>query len=167
MHPLFHPLFVEFCSYFNDQQDYFECHEVLEDYWKECAPRERMHPLVGFVQLATGMYHGRRGNTIGALRILDKAKHNLQQNEHSPFVEYIDLPHVLHGIDTLQQNIQAGEAFQPFALKLTNTALQQLVDEQSSRLPSVDKQFLLHKHMLRDRSDILAARAEKIRNNTR
>ena len=98
MHPLFHPLFVEFCAYFNTHEDYFECHEVLEEYWKDYAPGERIHPLVGYVQLATGMYHYRRGNTVGAARILAKAKQNLQQNSDSPFVTYIDLAQLLKDI---------------------------------------------------------------------
>ena len=34
MHPYHHPLFVNFIVYFNSNQDYFECHEVLEEYWK-------------------------------------------------------------------------------------------------------------------------------------
>ncbi|MER2115318.1 MAG: DUF309 domain-containing protein, partial [Solibacillus isronensis] len=41
MHPLFHPLFIDYCAYFNGNNDYFECHEVLEEYWKEIAPREK------------------------------------------------------------------------------------------------------------------------------
>ena len=41
MHPLFHPLFVDYCAYFNGNEDYFECHEVLEEYWKEVAPGDK------------------------------------------------------------------------------------------------------------------------------
>lgn len=163
MHPLFHPLFVEYCAYFNDHQDYFECHEVLEDYWKTCAPRDRLHPLVGYVQLATGMYHYRRGNTVGALRILAKAKKNLQQHTQSPFVEYIDLHDLLVKIDGAIEAMLAGEAFRPFQLLLTNEKLQQLAFEKAVSLPAQVEHYVLHKHMLRDRSDIVALREEKLR----
>ncbi|RKJ17377.1 DUF309 domain-containing protein, partial [Butyricicoccus sp. 1XD8-22] len=60
MHSLFHPLFVQYFTYFNGNKDYFECHEVLEEYWKILAPGDKKHPLVGYIQLATGMYHWRR-----------------------------------------------------------------------------------------------------------
>ena len=81
MHPLLHPLFIDYCAYFNGNEDYFECHEVLEEYWKVVAPGEKLHPLVGYVQLATGMYHWRRENFDGAARILKKAIDNLETNE--------------------------------------------------------------------------------------
>lgn len=163
MHPLFHPLFVEFCAYFNVQEDYFECHEVLEDYWKDCAPGERLHPLVGYVQLATGMYHYRRGNVIGAARTLEKAQHNLQQNEQSPFVDYIDLEKLQRDISLTLQRLAKNDAFQAFSLQLTNHALQARVNERALSLPAQDQHYLLHKHMLRDRSHILALRAEKMK----
>ena len=41
LHPTFHPTFVQFLTHFNDTHDYFECHEVLEDYWKEIAPNDK------------------------------------------------------------------------------------------------------------------------------
>ena len=65
MHPYHHPLFVNFIVYFNENQDYFECHEVLEEYWKSLPDGGKEHPLTAYILLATGMYHWRRGNTTG------------------------------------------------------------------------------------------------------
>lgn len=163
LHPLFHPLFVDFCAYFNARKDYFECHEVLEEYWKDVAPAERLHPLVGYVQLATGMYHYRRGNVVGAARILAKANNNLQANSDSPFVEHVDLVQLLKDLALTRTRIKANEPFHSFTIQLTSDALQQLVDTKAARLPIQEEHYVLHKHMLRDRSDILAARAEKIK----
>ena len=95
MHPLFHPLFIDYCAYFNGNEDYFECHEVLEEYWKEIAPKEKLHPLVGYVQLATSMYHWRRANFNGATRMMSKAVLNFEQNRESPFFDYIDFKQLL------------------------------------------------------------------------
>ncbi|MER1985489.1 MAG: DUF309 domain-containing protein [Solibacillus sp.] len=163
MHPLFHPLFVEFCAYFNTHEDYFECHEVLEEYWKDIAPGARLHPLVGYVQLATGLYHYRRGNTVGAARILAKAKANLQLNSDSPFVDYIHLAQLLKDTEQALARIAADEPFQPFTIELTNPTLQQLVNARAASLPVQEKHYVHNKHMLRDRSDILLARAEKMK----
>jgi len=170
MHPLFHPLYIDFCTYFNGNQDYFECHEVLEEYWKLYAPGEKNHPLVGYVQLATGMYHWRRNNTVGAMKILKKAKKNITLNRSSPFFDFIDFDELCKNCETSLKAIENGEPFVSFQLKLTDEKLASLVKEKIQELPSLPKDFLFHKHMLRDRSDILEARnkvalAQKRRND--
>lgn len=163
MHPLFHPLFVEYCSYFNGNEDYFECHEVLEEYWKEIAPGEKQHPLVGFVQLATGLYHWRRGNYTGAKRILQKAMIIFEKNDAPLFYECINKPDLLEQMQNSLKHIQDSQHFIAFKLPIENDQLQLLVSQKIASLPSLSTQFIMNKHMLRDRSDILAAREAKKR----
>ncbi|MGM9921065.1 MAG: DUF309 domain-containing protein [Bhargavaea sp.] len=88
MIPLRHPLFIKFIVYFNENQDYFECHEVLEDYWNLIAPRNRTHPLVGYIQASVALYHWRRGNFRGAAKLLTKAERLLcmAQEKGSPVI---------------------------------------------------------------------------------
>ena len=157
MHPLFHPLFIEFCTYFNGNQDYFECHEALEEYWKEIAPGEREHPLVGYVQLATGLYHWRRDNRKGATRILQKAVRLFEKHAASPFFDYVQYDELL--AQTKLAATQAEHApFQPFLLPICNEQLHMRTAEAIAKLPVLDAQFILHKHKLRDRSHIIAER---------
>lgn len=163
MHPLFHPLFVDYCSYFNGNEDYFECHEVLEEYWKEIAPGEKQHPLVGYVQLATGLYHWRRGNFAGANRILQKAMVIFQKSDDSPFYEYIHKQDLLEHMQNSLLRIQHSQHFIAFQLPIVNDPLQLLVSQKMTSLPSLSTQYIMNKHMLRDRSDILAAREAKKR----
>ncbi|TSI10083.1 DUF309 domain-containing protein [Lysinibacillus sp. BW-2-10] len=163
MHPLFHSLFVDYCTYFNGNQDYFECHEVLEEYWKECAPGDKNHPLVGYVQLATGMYHWRRNNKNGARKILKKALNNFSKNESSPFFAFIDYAKLYRDCENCIASIEKDMPFQPIKLSITNKELSTIVNEKIKELPILSTEYLLHKHMLRDRSDILKARDEKIR----
>lgn len=160
MHPLFHPLFVDYCAYFNGNEDYFECHEVLEEYWKAVAPGDKEHALVGFVQVATGLYHWRRGNGIGAARILKKARYNLLQNKQSPFVEFVALEQLLIYIDNVLLQIDLDNPFKAFSLPLTNIELETLVTERMKSSASENLDFLVNKHMLRDRSSILREREE-------
>ena len=159
--PYMHPLYIEYCTYFNGNQDYFECHEVLEEYWKEAAPRDKGHALVGLVQLATGLYHWRRGNLNGSARILTKSLHNLQQNRRSPFLQPLDdkllEKQIAESIDAIDQR----KPFQPFKLVILDEELQQAVASKIEALPLQDEEFLLHKHMLRDRSEVLEAREAK------
>ena len=162
MHPLFHPLYIEYCTYFNGNRDYFECHEVLEAYWKEIAPGERNHPLVGYIQVATGMYHWRRENYSGAERILTKALSIFNSFENSPFVEKIQFAQFIKHVSESLQLVQQKCAFKPFEIEITDEALQQLVAKRINTLSVGDYDFIVHKHTLRDRSNIISARAEKL-----
>lgn len=163
MHPLFHPLFIDYCAYFNGNNDYFECHEVLEEYWKEIAPKEKLHPLVGYVQLATGMYHWRRSNVTGAARIIEKAILNFELNRNSEFFEFIDLKQLLLIIKNQHRKIQENEPFIHFKLPITDRQLQELVQQRIKTIPLMDSHFIFNKHMLRDRTEILEARELKKR----
>lgn len=163
MHPLFHPLFIDYCAYFNGNNDYFECHEVLEEYWKEIAPKEKLHPLVGYVQLATGMYHWRRSNVTGAARIIEKAILNFELNRNSEFFEFIDLKQLLLIMKNQHRKIQENEPFIHFQLPITDRQLQELVQQRIKTIPLMDSHFIFNKHMLRDRTEILEARELKKR----
>ena len=77
-----HPLFVQFIVYFNENQDYFECHEVLEELWKKKEPLDKDHWLVALILLSTGLYHWRRGNRKGAEKTLQNAQHDSTSYKH-------------------------------------------------------------------------------------
>lgn len=166
MHPLFHPLFVDYCAYFNGNKDYFECHEVLEEYWKEIAPREKLHPLVGYVQLATSMYHWRRDNYSGAERMMRKAISNFEHNIGSEFFDLVDMEQLQEIMTRQLIKITVRERFTHFTLPIEHEQLQQLVDQKISALPQSDRHFIFNKHMLRDRSEILEARRQSIEERT-
>lgn len=162
LHHSFHPLYVDYCTYFNGNQDYFECHEVLEEYWKEVAPGEKLHPLVGLIQLATGLYHWRRENFAGAVRSLEKGIRNFHLNAQSPYLAPIHMELLLQHMEDALIKIKNEDTFHSFKLPIQQQDLQQLVEKQIGQLPNDSAIFLLHKHKLRDRSDILAARAQKL-----
>lgn len=163
MHPLFHPLFIDYCAYFNGNNDYFECHEVLEEYWNEIAPKEKLHPLVGYVQLATGMYHFRRANVTGAARIMEKAIVNFELNRNRAFFEYIDVEQLLLLMKTQLRKMRENEPFVHFLLPVTDQQLQEKVQQRIKAIPIMDSHFICNKHMLRDRTEILEAREFKKR----
>src|SRR4051812_47217667 len=50
--------------------DYFECHETLEALWlAEAEPLRRLYQ--GILQVGVALYHQRRGNYRGAIRLLE------------------------------------------------------------------------------------------------
>jgi uncharacterized protein len=166
MHPLSHPLFVQFISHFNGDRDYFECHEVLEDYWKEIDPRNKDHILTAWIQLATSLYHWRRQNFTGAIRTMHKAISKMDSSRHSIFFEGIDYDDLLDCMNSAYHAMKEKKPFSPFKLiiqdnSLKNTLNMTVMDEQYKLTDSYE---LIHKHMLRDRSHILKEREEKRRN---
>lgn len=165
MHPLNHPLFLQYIIHFNDEKDYFECHEVGEEYWKEIAPKDKTHPLTGWIQLAVGMYHWRRSNYPGALRSLIRAKPKLA--EPSIWTEGFDQQELIDLLTDSIQGVTDREPFRHYDLPLLPGELIQAVNSQKQQYmtPAHDDYYLMHKHRLRDRTEIIALRQQKKRRN--
>lgn len=65
--------YIDYLVQFQAVRDYFECHEILEDYWKEHPDSPFRESWVMLIQLAVGLYHQRRGNMRGAFKLLTGA----------------------------------------------------------------------------------------------
>lgn len=164
MKPLANPLFVKFIIYFNHNQDFFECHEVLEDYWNTFPDRTKEHPLTSYILLSTGMYHWRRGNTMGALRTLKKAKHKMTMIEPtSAFIDGINFNGLLDNVNQAILSIEAGQPFKSFLIEIVCPEIQLLLEKTvaSIDLLAFGSDAVIHKHLLRDRTEIIRIRDEK------
>ena len=157
---MLHPLFINFIEHFNGDRDYFECHEVLEEYWKEIDPGNKDHPLTAWIQLATGLYHWRRNNYSGALRMMNKSFDKMTDSQDSVFFEGIDMEQLLSDMTRSLDAIKNTESFVPFKLRLSKELLGEQVDEDNLEdlFSKTDPEWLIHKHMRRDRSHILQER---------
>lgn len=165
MQPYHHPLFCKFIVYFNENQDYFECHEVLEEYWKSIQDYNKEHPLTAFIMLATGMYHWRRGNLNGAYRTILKAERKMLDfaSYDELYIEEIAYQSCLEDVHQALERIKSGLDFVPFKIAVSSETLKTLVKNSSTsmELLPAESDAVIHKHMLRDRSDILAEREKK------
>ena len=54
--------YIEYLVHFHGDRDYFECHEILEEYWKKIDNGNKESIWVGLIQLAVANYHHRRKN---------------------------------------------------------------------------------------------------------
>lgn len=165
MKPLYNPLFVKFVVYFNENQDFFECHEVLEEYWKSIPNVTKEHPLTGYILLSTGMYHWRRGNTIGALRTLKKARERMEvlPKAYPEFSDGINFDELCANVNQSIKHLESGQAFVSYQIEVTSSVIVSLATEitPTMELLPFGSDFVVHKHMLRDRSDIINKRDEK------
>ncbi|MFC5603217.1 DUF309 domain-containing protein [Sporosarcina koreensis] len=167
MNPYHHPLFLNFIVYFNRNQDYFECHEVLEEYWKSIPDYTKDHPLTAYILLSTGLYHWRRGNMDGAYRTLVKAESRMLAFDKygDRYKEGIDYDQLVQDLRRTINDVENGRTFASFPILLTSESLQLSVENAASQMELLPagSVAVIHKHMLRDRSDILMEREKKRR----
>ena len=159
MHLANRQAFQQFLYEFHVTRDYFECHEILEDLWKEAAPRQKHHELVGFILLATGMYHWRRGNQPGASRSLLKAHHILRQadRESSSFLALFDRDVLIELLMNSYASCEQGKSYQSISLPVCDDELFSFLSNSPSPTDIITED-IVHKHRLRDRSDVIRER---------
>ncbi len=160
--------YVEYLIEFHGTRDYFECHEIMEEFWKENIEDEHRHIWLGLIQIAVGLYHHRTGNVNGALKMMSGALKQLSKMDASKLA--IDRESLLALIsDRIAQlsatSIENSVAYTDFDLPLTDEGLirhcQSLCSERQLHwcAPSdVNNRELIYRHTLRDRSDVIAAR---------
>lgn len=54
-----------------NKQEFFDCHEVLEDVWRDQTEPERTLTQ-GIIQIAVALYHAGRANFVGAEKLLTR-----------------------------------------------------------------------------------------------
>lgn len=89
---------------FNREQ-FFECHEVLEEAWLEASGEQRTF-LQGLIQVAVAFYHLRRENLVGASRLLTAGMEKL--SAFAPERDAVDLAALLATLEPLRETLAAG-----------------------------------------------------------
>ena len=90
-----------------NQGEFFACHEVLEQAWLG-AHDERKFFIQGLIQIAVAFYHLRRGNTVGAERLLSAGVGKLQSNAAAQV--WIESAALLTEVAPVLRALQAGTA---------------------------------------------------------
>ncbi|GAB6430054.1 MULTISPECIES: DUF309 domain-containing protein [Bacillus] len=161
--------YIQFLIHFHGDYDYFECHEILEEYWKEKPRGDRDHYLVGLIQIAVSLYHQRRSNWNGAEKMMKSAITILEKNSTPLLRLGINATQLLVLLKDRLQSIQKEEHFTSLFLPLTDTALEKHCMElcQKQNLPWKDvnttcSDYIIHKHTLRDRTEVITERNEQL-----
>lgn len=117
--------YIDYLVEFHATRDYFECHEILEEYWKEDPPKKRKRYWVGFIQLAVALYHHRRQNTAGAKRLMANSIRILQAEHRA--VEDLGLDHgrLLELMQSVYEQIETGSAYKSIMLPIKDEKLEE------------------------------------------
>ena len=162
-------------QFFNEliiKQDYFECHEIMEEAWKDKEIFTKEDAEVFFVLIVTGEYHYRRDNITGAATSYKRAlklydKHHYDVTVFGFSDEFVDM---------LRERFTALAEipFKPMQYPLKSWVYESLYelyqDDYESfsafTLALLDRfekdENIIHRHRLRDREDVIEARLEAL-----
>ncbi|TYP72587.1 DUF309 domain-containing protein [Paenibacillus methanolicus] len=154
--------YVRYLVEFHATRDYFECHELLEEHWKEHPGDPFADTWVGLIQLAVGCYHHRRGNLSGAVKMFMQASNRLKAETLKELG--LDGERSIALLNERRAAASAGAAFLDVQLPIVDEWLSgeclRMTREDGLiwGAPSTGDESLTERHRLRDRSDVLAAR---------
>lgn len=162
-------------QFFNEliiKQDYFECHEIMEEAWKDKEIFTKEDPEVFFVLIVTGEYHYRRDSSIGAatsykraLKLYEKHKYDVTAfGFGEAFIEML--------YERYKNLVEFP--FKPMNYPVENWVYEALYelyqddyDSYSTFTLEILKRFvkddsIIHRHRMRDREDVIEARLEAL-----
>ncbi|WP_347549794.1 DUF309 domain-containing protein [Pseudalkalibacillus hwajinpoensis] len=157
--------YIDYLAHFHGIRDYFECHEILEEHWKQDPRGRRKTHWVGLIQIAVGLYHHRRGNFAGAARMIQNAKRIAISERIELETLAIDVDQLLRDLTQEYHLIESRSPYNGFDLPLTSKELLQQCQERCQELgcaygtPSdLTNDDLIHRHSRRDRTEVLVER---------
>jgi predicted metal-dependent hydrolase len=163
--PNYPQAYIKYLIYFHAERDFFECHEVLEEYWKEHPVDPLGSAYVGLIQVAVSLYHQRRHNLAGALKMLRSALNILTDADMTELG--IDGAAFREILTRRLESLGAPDEFhyEDLDIPLSDPQLQAVCLEHCSgsmliwqRPSDLGDTHLIHKHTLRDRSSVIAER---------
>ncbi|MCP1494263.1 putative metal-dependent hydrolase [Peribacillus frigoritolerans] len=161
--------YLSFLVHFHGTRDYFECHEILEEYWKETAPKERDSHWVGLIQIAVALYHDRRGNKKGAARTLAKALANLHLKKAELLKLGLDPERLFKLLEDTLERMLSQKPYKSINLPISDQRLIEKCQSMCSQEGSIwgadsdmTNTSIVDKHLMRDRSDVISERARQL-----
>ena len=101
---------------FNEKR-YFECHDQLEELWRDAHGEERIF-LKGLISMAVGMYHVANCNHLGAVNLLSRGMIELQS--FAPVRSGLDIATLLIRTDVCLYKSRLGVDAVPFKWEITD-----------------------------------------------
>lgn len=170
---------LAYLQFFNEliiKQDYFECHEIMEAYWKTKEARTKHDLEVMMIQVSTAEYHYRRGNTLGAIKSYRKSLSMLCKHNYSDelFDIGVNAPLLKHYLTKRLNAVLSDKIFTPSVLPVSTSVLMNLKELHANDMTleafitfissiHVTDEWIIHKHRLRDREHVIAARRDALK----
>jgi uncharacterized protein len=155
---------IDYLIYFHTDQDFFECHEVLEEHWKNEGMKGNLWP--GLIQIAVALYHQRRSNMNGAKKMITSGIQKLYEERNALIELGLDADTLFEVLENRKKEIDQQKEFTSIALPMSHPLLHACLkksakteeDWKTKRIP--DDQ-IIHKHRLRDRTPVIEEREKQ------
>jgi uncharacterized protein len=166
--------YIEFMVHFHGDRDYFECHEILEEYWKNTDPNNKKSAWVGLILMAVSFYHHRRENFSGAERTLSKGIGILECKAGEIQALGLDTDQLIKDLKDRLVLIQKGGKYFSVNLPIIDPLLKEKCMEacaskgfswcSDSNFPDKD---IVHRHKRRDRTMVIKERLDALNQKKR
>ncbi|UPM55910.1 DUF309 domain-containing protein [Gottfriedia acidiceleris] len=152
--------YIKYLCHFHYDQDFFECHEILEEQWKLELNHQYKKVWLGLIRLSVVLYHYRRRNFTGAKKLF---RHVITFSNETSLLEMagIDRFRFQQIILDLQLNLQNETEFHPFDLPINDQELIERFQNQKDNYSSFTED-LINKHSTRDRTDVISERLKQL-----
>lgn len=157
--------YLDYLVHFHGDRDYFECHEILEEYWNEKDPGNKQSIWVGLIQLAVSNYHHRRGNNEGARKTLKNAINIFLAKTNSITALGLQSQPFFALLDNSLVKIEKNQAYKSIHLPIYDCLLlsqcKSLCEQAGYHWGAnsdISDLYLVHRHKLRDRTNIIQLR---------
>ncbi|QKS71037.1 DUF309 domain-containing protein [Paenalkalicoccus suaedae] len=153
--------YVEYLVHFHATRDYFECHEIMEEFWLEANKESK---YLALIQLAVAVYHERQGNINGSLRLYRKVLSHMRTNRNLLEELGLNEDELEHDIKTRMKSVMYESPYEPMDLPLDEELelyCQRIAKQQGLIWKMDDRKAtdeLIYKHRLRNRDDVIEAR---------
>ncbi|WP_034645652.1 DUF309 domain-containing protein [Bacillus methanolicus] len=157
--------YIQFLTHFHGDRDYFECHEILEGYWKKVTKGDKGSVWVGLILMAVANYHHRRNNFSGACRTLEKSLKIFKKKKNELSQLGIDSGKLITILSKHLENIKSKKTYRSYNLPIVDELLQAACVKECNRKgfiwcksSDLTNEFLINRHLLRDRSSVIKER---------
>ncbi|RED60331.1 DUF309 domain-containing protein [Cohnella lupini] len=158
--------YIHYLAEYNGSRDYFECHEIMEEYWKEHPDSDFTTCWLVLIRISVCLYHARRGNWKGAAKLMGKAATEADASQFDRLG--LDGERLAEQIRAATREWNSPNAsYADIELPITDALLLEAAKARCSELgyawgihglEAGDE--VIHRHKTRDRSDVVLARAE-------
>jgi predicted metal-dependent hydrolase len=160
--------YIDYLVHFHGDRDYFECHEVLEEYWKEDERGQRKVYWVAFIQIAVSLYHQRRGNFSGSLRMMKNAISILKNEKEAVKMLGLHYEQLIVVLEKRKEEIESHHPYTSIFLPIQDESLLNECKVQSQErgivwgnTSNLSDTYLINKHSLRDRVEVIEEREKQ------
>ncbi|MCM3122261.1 MULTISPECIES: DUF309 domain-containing protein [unclassified Mesobacillus] len=157
--------YIQYLAHFHGDRDYFECHEILEEYWKATDAGNKKSIWVALILLAVSNYHHRRKNFSGAIRTLGKAIELFSSDMQAIRRLGIDADLLTEFLGKRRKNLFNNVPYTSFNLPIIDAELKKLCLEECKqngftwgKTSDMDNPDLIHRHSTRDRTEVISER---------